>query len=316
VVSNQQAGCVQNEPDEETMNLPEDFINTMRNAFGDAGRRFLAELPARIQDAEQRWGLSGIHPVDNLSYNYVARARRGDQDLILKIGVPNVELTSEMEALRLYDGRGACRLFECDEALGLLLIERLKPGRMLAALTDDEQATLIAAQVMRQIRRAAPAAGKFLSLRKWFEALERLRAGFDGGTGPLPVRVVETAEGLVQELFARGEPDVLLHGDFHHYNVLESERGWLVIDPKGVIGPAGYEVGPLLLNPFDLLQRPDPRRVQQRRIQILAEQLGFEREYVRAWGIAHAVLSACWSIEAREDCRSTIQCAEMLMALG
>ncbi len=45
-----------------------------------------------------------------------------------------------------------------------------------------------------------------------------------------------------------------MHGDFHHFNILSSERGWLVIDPKGVIGPAGYEVGPLLINPWgDLL---------------------------------------------------------------
>jgi len=41
-----------------------------------------------------------------------------------------------------------------------------------------------------------------------------------------------------------------MHGDFHHYNVLSSDRGWLAIDPKGMLGPAAYEVGPLLMNPL------------------------------------------------------------------
>jgi streptomycin 6-kinase len=117
---------------------------------------------------------------------------------------------------------------------------------------------------------------------------------------------------LVRELFAENQPDVLLHGDFHHYNVLESERGWLVIDPKGVIGPAGYEVGPLLINPFDLLERPDPVRITGRRIAILAERLGFEPEIIRAWGIAHAVLSACWSLEGQDDWRSAMECAGVI----
>jgi hypothetical protein len=80
--------------------------------------------------------------------------------------------------------------------------------------------------------------------------LKGLRLRFSGGTGPFPERSVEIIEGLVRELFSEDRPSVLLHGDFHHFNILLSERGWLVIDPKGVAGPAEYEVGPLLLNPW------------------------------------------------------------------
>ena len=35
----------------------------------------------------------------------------------------------------------------------------------------------------------------------------------------------------------------------------------------------------------------------QRRIDILHEHLGFERERIREWGLAHAILSAWWSME-------------------
>jgi streptomycin 6-kinase len=295
--------------------LPDTFILTIRNAFGAAGGKFLSDLPALIDEAAQRWDLSNIRPVENLSYNFVAFAARAGQEVILKLGVPNPELTAEMDALRLYDGRGACQLFESDAPKGMLLVERLRPGRMLAALKDDEQATLVAAQVMRQIWRPAQGAGRFLRLRQWFDAMPRMRSRFGGGTGPLPARLVGRAEGLARELFAEGESEVLLHADFHHYNVLQSERGWLVIDPKGVVGPPGYEVGPFLLNPFDLLQRTDPFRVTQRRVAILSDGLGFEPWRIRAWGIAHAMLSACWSLEGKEDIRSTLECARLLERL-
>jgi streptomycin 6-kinase len=33
----------------------------------------------------------------------------------------------------------------------------------------------------------------------------------------------------------------------------------------------------------------------------LAEQLGFDRGRIRGWGIAQAVLSACWTIEDNGD---------------
>lgn len=296
------------------MNLPEAFIANMRNTFEADGEKFISDLPSLIEEASIRWGLAGIEPVENLSYHFVAFAKRNGQDVVLKIGVPHDELTSQIAALRLYAGRGACALIESDGHKGMLLLERLQPGRMLADLEDDERATGIAAEVMAQLWRPAPQGGEFLSLRRWFDGLDQLRARFGGGTGPLPARVVEKAEGLVRDLFAGEGPDVLLHGDFHHYNVLESGRGWLAIDPKGVIGPAGYEVGPFLINPFDLLERPDPVQVTHRRISVLSERLGFDRETIRAWGIAHAVLSAWWSVEDRGEWRSAIRCAEVIGA--
>jgi len=47
----------------------------------------------------------------------------------MKIGVPNRELTSEINTLRLYNGQGACRILEADADEGLLLLERLQPGQ-------------------------------------------------------------------------------------------------------------------------------------------------------------------------------------------
>ena len=273
--------------------VPATFARTIQEVFGERGAVWLDRLPATIANCERRWSLT-VGPPFELSYNYVAPAMRADgTDVVLKLGVPNPELLSEIAALSLYDGCGIARLLESDAEQGIMLLERLKPGTPLVTLADDERMTAIAAQVMRQLWRPAPAEHTFPTVAGWAAGMQRLRAEFDGGTGPFSTRLVEQAETLFAELIASmGEP-MLLHGDLHHWNILSAEREpWLAIDPKGLVGEAEYEVGALLRNP-DLM----PVQVLARRVDQLAEALGFDRDRIVAWGMAQGVLSAWWSYE-------------------
>ena len=232
------------------------------------------------------------------------------------MGVPNREFKSEMATLRLFNGEGACRLIGHDEENYWMLLERLKPGVMLSTLKNDEQATHIAAEVMQKIWRSAPEADVFIRLSDWFDGLKRLRKMFNGGTGPLTRKLVERTEQSAKDFFAENHQPVLMHGDFHHFTILSSERGWLIIDPKGVIGPACYEVGPLLMNPWsDLVNMKDYRGMTKRRIDILHERLGFERERIREWGVAHAILSAWWGIEDNTGWEYSLAFAGMIAEL-
>ena len=77
------------------------------------------------------------------------------------------------------------------------------------------------------------------------------------------VMPVTTPSIKIQAVAARGAK-VVLHGDFHHYNVLSAQRAnWLAIDPKGMLGDPGYEVGPFLCNPW--LSPPAVLQQQARR---------------------------------------------------
>ena len=298
------------------MNLPSEFVSNIEDVFGETGRQFLANLPALIDEASQRWGLTDVQPSPELSYNFVAFAKRGDEQVVLKMGVPNGDMESEIAALRLFGGEGACNLIDYDEEKSWMLLERLKPGVMLSTLENDEEATNIAADVMQRIWRPVPENDVFIRLADWFDGLKELRAMFNGGTGPLNEKMVERVERSVKDFFAENHKPVLMHGDFHHYNILSSERGWLVIDPKGVIGPACYEVGPFLINPWgDLLTGNDYRGMTKRRIDILHEHLGFERERIHEWGLAHAILSAWWSIEDQGIGIMQLAFAEMIADL-
>jgi streptomycin 6-kinase len=254
-----------------------------------------------------------------LSYNYVAPAIRADgTPVVLKIGVPNPELVTEIEALRLFNGGGVVRLLDADPDQGLLLLERLRPGTSLSRLTDDEQATSIAANLMRQMWRPVPSEHPFPTVAKWAVGLNRLREHFYGGCGPFPRDLVEMAEVRFGELIDPMSEPVLLHGDLHHDNILAAERQpWLALDPKGVIGEAAYEVGALLRNPMlDLLRQPRPRRVLARRVDQLAEELGFDRSRLLGWGTAQAVLAGWWSYEDHvHGWEPWLACAEFLAAL-
>jgi streptomycin 6-kinase len=303
--------------------LPSEFVTTIQNVYREGGHAFLRALPDLIAEASKRWGLTDVQPAPTLSYNFVAFAKRAQQEVVLKMGVPNPEMESEIAALRLFNGEGACRLLEFDEEKCWMVLERLTPGDMLVTVKDDEKATRIAAEVMRKIWRPVESIPqhtvglhKFIRLSDWFDGLKSLRAAYNGWTGPLNEKLVKRVEASVRDFLLENHRPVLMHGDFHHYNILSSDRGWLIIDPKGVVGPAGYEVGPLLINPWgELINRSDLQNITERRIGILHEHLGFERERIHEWGLAHAVLSAWWSIDENTGWEYAAAFAKMIADL-
>ena len=253
---------------------PNDFTHAIVELHGAAGIEWLERLPSVIADCEQRWSLRVMPPFETLSYHYVAPAIRADgRDVVLKVGVPNHELLTEIEALRLFDGHGMVQLLDADPEQGVLLLEQLIPGRPLSSLVDDEQATAIAAGVMGQLWRPVPPRRSFPTVAEWAAGLKRLRKHFRGGTGPFPSRLVETAETLFTELIGSMAEPLLLHGDLHHGNILEAERQpWLALDPKGLVGEPAYEVGAFLRNPMpQLLSQLHPEHILARRVDQLVE---------------------------------------------
>ena len=85
-------------------------------------------------------------------------------------------------------------------------------------------------------------------------------------------RWLDEAEG---ELVAKAEEllagielrhDVLVHGDFHHHNILASARGHLAIDPQPILGEPEYDVVPFLWNPLPIGMRPELTRRAARRV--------------------------------------------------
>jgi streptomycin 6-kinase len=280
--------------------IPEGFARTIIELHGAAGAGWLERLPSLIARCEERWSLEVKPPFPELSFNYVASALRADSVVaVLKLSFPgDTGFEREAEALRLFEGRGAARLFELDLERGAMLLERLESGVPLTTVEDDEEATSIAAGVLRRLWRPAPQNHPFLSVSDRARGFERLRRNFGGETGPMPAALVEEAEALFAELLASQDEPALLHGDLHHQNVLAAQREpWLAIDPKGVVGEPAYDTAALLHNPVEILKAPRPAKLLRRRIDLLSDELELDRTRIRGWGIAGAVLAAYWGLE-------------------
>jgi streptomycin 6-kinase len=300
------------------LKLPKEYKQRVVAVWGEDGREWLQTLPSLIAHYQQSWSLHAIKPLPNLSYNFVAQAvvDSGTQ-AILKIGVPNPELFTEIEILSLYKDKPVAKLLEADHDHGAFLIEQVVPGIPLHQWEDDEEQTKIIAHTIKKLLLPIPPEHQFPTIDKWFLAFERLRKNFDGTSGPLPERLVRKAESLFTELQASAPGEALLHGDLHHDNILSNgNHNWLVIDPKGVVADPAYEAARLQHNPIPhFLAMPNPERLAQKRISILSDILEIERNRLLAWGFFDALLSACWSVEDNEDWSSAIACAEILDGL-
>jgi len=203
-------------------------------------------------------------------------------------------------ALKHYGGVGAVRVLKWEK--NATLLEKVIPGIPLSSLVlqgKDDQATEIMCEIIQKLHVQK-------KISEDFPSLEELQTSFDHYLGTeetlIPLNLVKDAHYLYKELLRSQHSSVLLHGDLHHDNVLyDGERGWLAIDPKGYKGDPVFEVGALLRNPRghpDLYQNPE--RII-RRISLLHEGLGFEKERVIAWGFSQAVLAGIWSLEDHES---------------
>lgn len=157
------------------------------------------------------------------------------------------------------------------------------------------QAINITANVIKQLHKATiPSTHAFPHIKDWLSAVDK--------DWTIPNHYLQKARKLRDELLQTSKPDVLLHGDLHHDNILQNGEDWLVIDPKGVIGEPAYEVAAFIRNPIpELLTHADAPNIIQDRITRFAELLGIPAKRIHDWCFVESVLSWIWNIQDKLD---------------
>ena len=293
--------------------------NNIMGIYGPRGKAWLDQLPEMLKKCELSLDLKIHAPFENLSFNYVAPCTSPNGErAVFKCSVPNKELTTEIAALKHFNGNGCARLIDSSSVAGWLIIERLEPGELLSSVKDDEEATRTFVKVMRKLHKPIDGRDEFPTVGIWLKGFERLHQEFNGGTGPFPKEFVDYAEKLSKELLQSSSKQVLLHGDLHHYNILSSSRdNWLAIDPKGVVGEPEYEIGAFMKNPMpNLMFLNNLKDLLVSRIDIIVEMTGFDRERLMAWSFVKAMLTAWWSYENKcDDIKILLSYAEILKTI-
>ncbi|MGH6860947.1 MAG: aminoglycoside phosphotransferase family protein, partial [Phyllobacterium sp.] len=197
-----------------------------------------------------------------------------------------------------HDGNGSVRLLARQD--NNLLLEYAGSHTLLDHLKahGDEAATAIYVDVLQQLiakqYRATDNPHGFMALREQYSSLfKKAQADRNKNEESLFTEAAPMAQALLDE-----PPDIqLLHGDIHHENILHGKRGWLVIDPKGLIGDPMYDTANMFYNPLDR----DDLRLSEQRIATMAQifSSAFNRDIKTILGFAmtHACLSASWHDE-------------------
>lgn len=225
----------------------------------------LSAAKATALEVAREWDLQLGEPFPFSNVSYVAPASHA----VLKVAWEgDDESLHEGDALELWNGDGAVRLLR--RSGRALLEERAVPGNDLSGLPDEE-ATAIAIDVALRLWRRAGSPFRPVAphVSRWLEAAER------DGSELVP---------LARELFAELDPgaDWLVHGDFHHHNLIRRGDRFVAIDPKPYLADREYDVPSFLWNPY--FNRMEDSEQTERRIAAFVA-AGLDGFRIRAWAV-------------------------------
>ncbi|MDX8525645.1 aminoglycoside phosphotransferase family protein [Mesorhizobium sp. MSK_1335] len=267
-----------------------------------------------MQALPERWQVSAPELIAETFSSRIWKVTREDgSPAIVKDLKPFDDVADELRGehfLAWRRGEGAVRLLGRD---GNRMLLEYAGDRLLSqhlAERGDDAATAIAAELLARLLSPSqhPAPPDLQPLRERYASLFRAaKADRDAGRHGLYVDAADIAERLLSN-----PHDVRpLHGDLHHDNILFGPRGWLAIDPKGVLGAPGFDAANMFYNPLDRDDLClDPPRIAHM-AEVFGKTLGQSPRAILDHALAYGCLSAAWH---REDKNAVDENRELAVA--
>jgi streptomycin 6-kinase len=248
----------------------------------------LDALRDTAEEVAAEWRLELGAPFALSRYSYVAPA--GESSVLKVTPAADADSDHEADALELWAGDGAVRLLRRDVSRRVLLAERAVPGHDLSGLPDAE-ATAIASELGAQLWRPAREPFRRVAdhVPRWLENAER---------EPGRSRALLA---LARELWSSFEPgdEWVVHGDFHHHNILRHGDRYVAIDPKPYAADREYDVPSFLWNPL-AYRLTDVARTERRIAAFVAA--GLDDWKIRAWTVIRGAYLGADEEEAAVIC--------------
>jgi streptomycin 6-kinase len=279
--------------------IPSDVRRTVLDWFGADGQGWLVSLPDVVCRLAQEWRLVVGTPFAGGSASLVLEVTRDDgTPAVLKVPCLDEESRTEPDALRHYDGVGAVQLYDMDRHSGAMLLERVRPGTSLAMHPNLDEALAITCRLLRRLWHPPKVPHPFQTVSDWaVKWAQEIPTRHNQHGCPFPNDLINQAAELASTLaHADGSP-VVVNRDAHLGNILASEReGWLLIDPKPLVGDRSFDAGYLLL---DRLGQTPTSAVADKLVGKLALGLDVDQRSIRSWAILRAVENALWALDVR-----------------
>ncbi len=279
---------------------------------------WLKNLPGLIVELEDRWKITVGPSIDGGTESYVAEAVGEDgTQVVLKLLIPHEGLfvLDEIKVLQMANGRGCVELLKSDEARGALLLERLGPTLHDLALPIGVRHEILCSAV-EQLWRPAPESGFRTGAEKGRGLVQFILKLWEALNRPCTERVVDHAILCAENRIAKYDPEraVLVHGDVHQWNALQSSDGFKLIDPDGLFAEAEYDLGILMReDPLELLVG-DPHE----RARWLARRCHLDATAIWEWGVVERVSTGllCTQVDLQPAGMDMLTTAEQLAVSG
>lgn len=265
-----------------------------------------------LDDYLKKWNLRDPFLLEKTPTSHVYKVKSKNNTFVLKLlttlGVEDE--TNGAIALKYFDGIGSVSLIEHDSSAHLLEYADGTNLKQLVKNGQDKKATEIIAQTVLKLQsnRRKPIPNKLTPLKVRFQSLTN-RPRDD-------LLIFEKAKILIGKLLDNLTDEVVLHGDIHHENILFSQnRGWLAIDPKGLLGEKTYELANTLMNPTTETTFVQSKQSFTDRVETLEKVTGFCKKRIIAYAFTHTCLSACWTIESGKDPCHSLAMAKIIEPL-
>lgn len=236
---------------------------------------------------------------------------KNGQKAILKITDDDSERIG-CELMVWWNGNGAAKVLA--HAVGAILLERATGTGSLADMSwtgNDAQACRIICHAASRLHLSRNASTSALTpLHHWFRDLAPAAKKHGG--------ILTRCDSVANVLLSSPHDEVVLHGDLHHGNILDfGTRGWLAIDPKGLVGERGFDYANIFTNP-DLAEPTRsvailPERFTQR-VNIVSEIARIERLRLLMWIVAWCGLSSVWFLQEGDSATVPLRIAELAIA--
>lgn len=283
--------------------LPHELIRNVTAICGRNGEEWIDKLERSVRDLEDLWSIKALEPFAAGEFNYVAPAKCEDGQLaVLKLAPPykTIEIFAEAAYLRARNGNGAVRLISVDRERRAILIEHALPGTNLTECFRDNKPGSVAPAIdaLKASLLPPPANETDVKpLREWFDGLRLFEST------SFPAGYAIKALNIYDDLAGRADTEFYLHGDFHPGNLVSAIREpFLIIDPKGIVGPVGYDVACFLNNFYWWKEtESDVQACLGRAVQQFADAFELGAMEIRQWAFAQMVLGAWWSFEDKPE---------------
>lgn len=271
------------------------FEQRIIKIYGEKGKVWLEQLPFEIQKIANEYHLTELKTIDNLNFNYVCSAIQQSASVILKIS-PNIQsISREIHCLRHLSGKGGIPVIASGHNWVILKKADAQVDLKNQFPKNEAQTCEVIANFIKQLQNLTiPESHSFLSV---YELVTAVIAN-----SRLSDKILQKLEAIHRELRSTSSKEILLHGDLHHENVLKYQNTWVMIDPKGIIGPPEYELATFLSNPMpDLLNQPNIKELLKNRVDMLCSLCDFSKEVVCQYWSLKTILCWSWMVEDNLD---------------